>query len=498
MIGIGKSFPGVRALNNVNFNLQKGEVHALLGENGAGKSTLMKVLAGAYREDEGEIYISGKQVFLGSTRQAQNEGVGIVYQELELIQKLSVAENLFLGNELAFHKFPLLIKRKEMELAASKILNGFGLDSINPSSLVEELGIAEQQLVEIAKVTSKTHFKILILDEPTSALEKNEIETMYNTINMLKERGVGIIYISHKLDEIFRISDRITILRDGNYVDTVDTNSITQSTLIKKMVGRELKDLYPKQHVKIGPELLRLENVSSNILNIHNISFTLNRGEIVGVYGLMGAGKTELGKTIFGVKGGIDKGNISIKGKKVSINSVQDAISQGIGLVPEDRRDEGLILNMSVTKNITISAIDQVIKNNLISYKRERDTAKIYKNDLGIVTGSLETKVRNLSGGNQQKVVISRWLFGNTEIFICDEPTRGIDVGAKIQVYNLLSELASKGVGILFISSELPEILSLSDKIIVLRDGMISGVVDGRNATEENIVTLAIGGNIDE
>jgi len=488
---ICKSFPGVKALDNISFELKAGEVHALIGENGAGKSTLMKVLAGVYQADSGKIIFKDKPLKFNSPSQAQKMGVSTVYQEFNLISKMTVAENLFLGEEEIFYKFPLFIGKKEMFKQTAKILEDFNLD-IPPGTVIEKLSVAQQQLIEITKAINRKA-NILILDEPTSALSAEEINLLFSIIKRIKNRGIAIVYISHKLEEISRLADRITVLRDGKKIRTAKRSEVTQSQLIQMMIGRELKQLFPKEEVKVGEEILRLEHITHFPKKLFDINLKLRRGEILGIFGLMGAGKSELAQTLFGATGPVSEGKIYINKEEKKISSIQDAIRGGIGLIPEERRAQGLILTLSMAKNITISFLEKIMRKGFISYPKEKEIANFYKEKLNISTPSTNTLISSLSGGNQQKVVIARWLFRQSQIFICDEPTRGIDVGAKIEVYKLLTELVRQGAEVLFISSELPEILGLSDRIIVLHKGHIKGELSRKEATQENVIKYALG-----
>jgi ribose transport system ATP-binding protein len=492
MQDIVKIFPGVKALDRVSFDLRAGEVHALVGENGAGKSTLMKILAGAYHPDEGEIILQGSPVHLRTPKDAREKGINIVYQELNLIPKMSVTDNIFLGNESVYSRIPFLVNRKKMARDVRRIFAQIGLD-LPPNQGLDTLGIAQQQLVEIAKVINR-ECSVLALDEPTSALSGEEIEKLFKIITNLKKQGIGIIYISHKLDEIFRLADRITILRDGKRVKTVKPGEISQEELVSLMIGRKIDEYFPKETVAIGKEIFRVENLTHKPTNLNNISFQVKKGEIVGIYGLMGAGKTELAHTIFGAAGPIVNGRILINGQQVLIRSTKDAIRAGIGLIPEDRRGHALIPVLSVAKNMTLACLQKIIRNLLISFSKEKAIAEEYKGKLNIATPSHNTPIKSLSGGNQQKVVIARWLFRNSKVFICDEPTRGIDVGAKTEVYKLLTDLAKMGAGIILFSSELNEILGVSDRIIVMHERTMVREFLRNEAIEEKVMKYALGG----
>jgi len=484
---VTKTFPGVIALNNINFQLRKGEVHILLGENGAGKSTLVKILSGAYTKDSGDIFIDDVKIEIKNPKQAQEFGIGVIYQELNLIPHLNVAENIFLGKEFML-PFGAINEKKIFE-EAEKILDELNVD-INPSELVSTLGTAQQQMVEIARVLSLAS-KILIMDEPTSSLTKNEIHQLFATIKKLKQKGVAIIYISHRLEELFEIGDRVTVLRDGNYVDTRNISETDQNELIKMMVNRDLKDHYPKRKAIVGRELLRVENLSTENL-LKNISFKLYSGEVLGVYGLLGSGRTELARIIFGADS-FKMGEIHINEKHVEIGSPKRAIKEGIGFLTEDRKTQGLILDLCVKENISITSLSELSSYGIINGKREKEFADRFISDLNIKTTGSNQNVRFLSGGNQQKVVFAKWLSSGANIFIFDEPTRGIDIGAKQEIYELMNRLTKRGCGIIMISSELPEILGMSDRILVMYNGEITAELDNQDLTQEVLLSHAVG-----
>lgn len=487
MENITKRFPGVLALDDVQFDLRKGEAHVLLGENGAGKSTLMKILSGAYVKDHGKIVIDQQQKEIESPRRARELGIGIIYQEFNLNPFLSVAENIFLGREPTVA--PGVINWSQLYNDAQQILDKLEV-KINSKQKVQTLGVAMQQMVEVAKALS-LNARILIMDEPTAALSRHEIGQLFRIIRHLKEQGVAIIYISHRLEEIFEIGDRVTILRDGKYIDTRTVNGLSRTEIIRMMVNRDLDDQIPKKRTKLGPIVLKVENLCVD-QRLHNISFSLREGEIMGIAGLMGAGRTRLAKTIFGAEELIE-GKIYIDGTEIKISSPRDAINAGIGLVTEDRKSEGLILNRSVKENISLPNIDQFLNMGILDFGKENSTVEDYINKLDIKTPGTNQKVVYLSGGNQQKVVLSKWLCSHARIFIFDEPTRGIDVGAKKEIYQLMNELTANGVAIIMISSEMPEILGMSDRILVMRNGRVSGQLDGKGATQEKIMQYALG-----
>ncbi|MCP2240323.1 sugar ABC transporter ATP-binding protein [Thermoanaerobacterium thermosaccharolyticum] len=491
MENINKSFPGVHALKNVYFDLKKGEVHALLGENGAGKSTLMKILTGVYKKDSGTILLHGNEVDFSSPKEAQNMGIAIIFQEFNLLPHLNVAQNIFIGRESKNKKFPALIDERKLISDTQKILDSLNLN-IKPTELVKNLSVAKQQMVEIAKALSM-NAEILIMDEPTAALTESEIEELFKTIKHLKSQGVAIIYISHRMEELNAICDRVTVMRDGEYVKTINFKDTNIEELITLMVGRSLKEKFPKHNCKRGKRVLEVKNLSRNNV-LKNISFELYEGEILGIAGLMGAGRTELARALFGADR-VDGGEIVLDGKSVKINNPNDAIKNGIGYISEDRKRDGIALGLSVEKNITLASLDNVCKKGgVIDQNREKEIARSFVENLKIKTPSLSQKVKNLSGGNQQKVVLAKWMcVNNLRVLIFDEPTRGIDVGAKVEVYNLMNELLQQGIGIIMISSELPEILGMSDRIIVMHEGRITGELMRSDATQEKILRYATG-----
>jgi ribose transport system ATP-binding protein len=487
MKNITKTFPGVKALDKVNFSLKKGEVHALLGENGAGKSTLMKVLNGIHQRDEGEIIVKGESVKFENTKEAQNAGLAIIHQELELIPYLNVAENIFLGRE---DRNGIFINYQKLYQKTSEVLDMLGVD-IDPKAKIKDLNIGSQQMVEIAKAVSQ-NADILVMDEPTSSLTNQEIDILFELIERLKQQEIAIVYISHRLEEVFEICDRVTVLRDGQFVDEVETSATNEDQLIKMMVGRTIEDRFPKMNFSPTEEILKVENLTVP-KEIKNASFSLKKGEILGIAGLMGSGRTELAKAIFGVFKE-KSGNIYFKGKKIEINSPADAINTGICYLSEDRKEEGLVLGLSVANNISISVLKSMLKaNTFINKSAETDLAEKYIEDLKIKTPSEKQLVKNLSGGNQQKVVISKLLSTKPEIVIFDEPTRGIDVGAKREIYNLMQELINEGVAVILISSELPEVLNLSNRVIVMHEKEIMGELDAAVADQESVMKLATG-----
>ena len=485
---ITKRFPGVLALSNVNFTLRKGEVHALLGENGAGKSTLMKILSGVYQPDEGDIIFEDRPVSFSDPLSAQNAGITIIHQEFNLFPELTVEENIFIGREFCKNN-RWRLDEKQQRQAASEILQKLNLN-ISPETLVADLTVAQQQMVEIAKAIS-VNAKILIMDEPTAALTETEIESLFQVTRLLKAQGTGIVYISHRLEELALVADRATVMRDGQYIDTVDYENVKISDLIAMMVGRELGNIYPRREARAHQEpVLEVSGLTrKGVLN--NIDFTLNRGEILGFAGLMGAGRTELARAIFGADP-IDSGTITLNGKVIVIKSISDAIAQGISYLTEDRKKEGLALNLSVERNIMLGNYPEYADRfGNVDSKRCQQTSEEQVRALRIKTPHLDQAALNLSGGNQQKIIIARWVCKDTDILIFDEPTRGIDVGAKLEIYELMNRLVAKGKSIIMISSELPEVLGMCDRILVMRSGRITGELTADNATQEKIMQYA-------
>lgn len=485
MKNIVKTFPGVKALDNVNFELRSGEVMALLGENGAGKSTLMKILSGVYTKDGGTMTIFGKEYDNLTPKQAQEVGVAIIHQELNMCRHLSVAENMFLGRERVG---TVMLKNAEMEAEAAAILNDLKID-INPRQIVGELPVSRQQMVEIAKALS-IHAKVLIMDEPTSALTAKEIDELFRIIRKLKEDGCGIVYISHRLDELKAIVDRVTIMRDGQYITDGDFDSMTMDQIIANMVGREIKEQFPRVECEKGKKIFEVKNLNAG-RQVRDISFSLYEGEIVGFAGLMGAGRTETTRAIFGVdpKTG---GQIFLDGKEVRISCPMDAIKAGIVLAPEDRKKDGLCTKLSIRHNLALPNLDLVCdKLGVIRNSREDKLCEEAVKNLMIKTPNVEINAANLSGGNQQKVVVGKWLARNSRVVIFDEPTRGIDVGAKVEIYNLMNKLKQEGIAVMFVSSELPEVLGIADRLIVMCDGRITGEVMARETTQNEVLKYA-------
>lgn len=488
MSHITKRFPGVLALSNVDFALRKGEVHALLGENGAGKSTLMKILSGVYQPDEGDIIFEGQSVSFANPLSAQSAGITIIHQEFNLFPELTVEENIFIGREFCKNN-RWRLDEKQQRQAAIDILQKLNLN-ISPETLVADLTVAQQQMVEIVKAIS-VNAKILIMDEPTAALTETEIDSLFQVTRLLKEQGTGIVYISHRLEELALIADRATVMRDGQFIATVDYDAVKISDLIAMMVGRDLGNIYPRR----GPlaqrkPVLEVSGLTRNgVLN--NIDFTLYQGEILGFAGLMGAGRTELARAIFGADP-IDGGTLKLNGKVTVIKDIPDAIQQGISYLTEDRKKEGLALGLSVERNIMLGNYPEYSdRYGNVDSKRCQKTSEEQVKALRIKTPHLEQAALNLSGGNQQKIIIARWVCKDTDILIFDEPTRGIDVGAKLEIYELMNRLVAKGKSIIMISSELPEVLGMCDRILVMRNGRITGELASDDATQEKIMQYA-------
>lgn len=485
MQGISKSFPGVKALDDVQFELRSGEVMALLGENGAGKSTLMKILSGVYTRDSGTMEIFGQAYGDLTPKSAQKVGVAIIHQELNMCRHLSVLENMYLGRE---KRKGILLSDKEMEREARKILDELKID-IDPNQVVGDLPVSKQQMVEIAKALS-TDAKILIMDEPTSALTAKEIDDLFRIIHKLKKDGCGIVYISHRLEELQHIVDRVTIMRDGQYITTMNYADTTLDQIIANMVGREIKEKFPRVHRDKGKKVFEVQHLNAGRL-VRDVNFELYEGEIVGFAGLMGAGRTETTRAIFGVdpKQG---GTMILDGQEVAVNSPRDAIRAGIVLAPEDRKKDGLCTALPIRQNIALPNLDLLCnKLGVVSKQKEDEMCTKVVGDLKIKTPGVEIDAGNLSGGNQQKVVVGKWLARNSRVVIFDEPTRGIDIAAKVEIYHLMNQLKRQGIAVMFVSSELPEILGIADRVIVMCDGRITGEVMAKETSQNEILTLA-------
>lgn len=497
MKNITKDFPGVRALDNVNFKVCKGEIHALVGENGAGKSTLMKILSGAYPYGtyEGDIYIDGEKKQFRTIKDSEHAGISIIYQELTLVKYMTVGENIFLGEEPTKNG---IIDWNKVYSDSKELFKKLNID-IDVYEKVINLGIGQQQMVEIAKAISKNS-KILILDEPTAALTEGETRQLFRILRDLKQHGVTCIYISHKLEEIFEIAENVTILRDGKTIGTHHISELNEDKIISMMVGRELTQRYPRKEHKAGKVVFEVKNWTVyDVENpekkiIKDVSFEIREGEIVGVAGLMGSGRTELFTSIFGAYGGKKEGEIYLEGKKINIKSPSEAIEQGICYLSEDRKQFGLVLKMDVKDNILLSNYDKMAKSGIIDGVRALKEAISYVDKLKVKTPSVFQRVENLSGGNQQKVVLAKWLLANPKVLILDEPTRGIDVGAKYEIYNIMNDLVEQGVCVIMISSELPEIIGMSDRVLVMCNGTLSGELNANELSQEKIMVCATGG----
>ena len=486
MRGICKRYPGVVALDDVKFELRRGEVHVLLGENGAGKSTLMKILSGACGRDAGEILLDGRPVALASPREAQAAGISTIYQEFTLVPHLPAAANIYLGREPV--RAAGIIDRRRMVTEAERLLSGLGV-SIDPEAPVRSLGVAEQQMVEVAKALS-IDARILVMDEPTSALTESEIEQLFAAIRRLTSDGVAVIYISHRMEELARIGNRATVLRDGRFIATVPLPAPVPE-LVRLMANRDVRDHFPAATRRAGAEILRVEHVSRGT-RLRDVSLTLHRGEILGIAGLLGAGRTELARVIFGADAP-DAGRVLLDGRPLRLRRPADAIRAGIGLVPEDRKRHGLVLMCSVAANLSLPQLARLGRAGVVSRPRERDLAARWIRELRIKTPSAATRALTLSGGNQQKVVLGKWLAAGADVLIVDEPTRGIDVAAKQEIYTLLDTLAANGAGIIMISSELPEVIGMSDRILVMHQGRAHAMLDARGATQERVLHAALG-----
>lgn len=489
MEGVSKSFPGVKALDGVNLEAYGGEVTALMGENGAGKSTLMKILSGVYKKDEGEVYIQGEKAKITGIKSAEAYGITIIHQELSIINNLTVAENIFLGNE-KFSKFSRKINKKLLEERSRSFLEQIGCN-IEPSELAGNLNVGEKQMVEIAKALTK-NAGIIIMDEPTTALTEVETKSLFKVIENLKDKGIAIIYISHRMEEIFSICDRVEVLRDGKYAGNALIKDIDNDKLIAMMVGRKIEDQFPYKKMNKDEIILEVNNLSSEA-GVEKASFHVKSGEILGIAGLMGSGRTELVKTIFGAYKKT-AGTIKIKGKEINAKSIQESIDNGICYLSEDRKKEGCVLGLSVADNMTLSNLRKYEnKRFAINRKDEMKDVEYYIKKMKIRTPNANQLIKNLSGGNQQKVILAKWIMLSPDVLIIDEPTRGIDVGAKKEIYELLNELKEKGKAVIIVSSDMPEVLGISDRIMVMSEGRISGELSRAEATQEKIMKLAVG-----
>ena len=484
---VSKEFPGVKALNDVTLKIRKGTVHALMGENGAGKSTLMKVLIGLYIPDQGEIIFNGAQLKHETMNSVLKKGISMIYQELNPILEMNVAENIYAGRE---PRGKILLDHKKMQRETQRLLDYLEIDDIHPTDKLKGMTVAKKQMVEIAKAMSY-HSKLIIMDEPTSSLTEPECERLFRIVNKMKQSGITFIFISHKMDEIFKISDEITVLRDGCYIATRKATDTNMDELTYMMVGREISQVYPDRDYTPGDTYLSVQNLSHKTL-FHDISFDLKRGEILGMAGLVGAGRTEVVESIFGFRK-LSGGEIFIDGKKVEIHSPKDAIRCGIALVTEDRKDKGIYSTLSVQDNIVMVSIDAFQNIGILRHQRIKDACQEQKEALSIKTPTLKQTITKLSGGNQQKALIARWLLNGPQIIILDEPTRGIDVGAKSEIYKIIVQLAEQGKSIIMVSSEMPEVLGMSDRILVMHEGELMGSLNRSEATQEKILQMATG-----
>lgn len=486
MVGISKSFPGVKALDKVNLRVRPHSVHSLMGENGAGKSTLMKCLFGIYREDEGDIFLEGEKINFKNPKDALEHGVSMVHQELNQVMKRSVAENMMLGR---FPKKMGLVSQKEMNEFTRNAFEQLGLN-IDPNIKMYKLSVSQRQMVEIAKAVSY-NAKILILDEPTSSLTEQEVEQLFKIIDILRDRGMGIVYISHKMEEIKRISDDITIFRDGKHVETKKCEDITTGEIISLMVGRELTNRFPDKKHEVGECILKVENLTGKYEpNIKDVSFELRRGEILGVAGLVGARRTELLEALFGIST-LEGGKIQINGKDITNKTPRQAIKNGFAMLTEERRSTGIFPVLNINENAVIASLKKYKKGKFLSGKGTKEATDWVIKSMNVKTPSQKTLIKSLSGGNQQKVILGRWLLTDPQILLLDEPTRGIDVGAKYEIYQLILDLASRGNGIIMVSSELPELLGICDRIMVMSNGRVAGIDEKSNLDQEKIMHLA-------
>jgi ABC-type sugar transport system ATPase subunit len=486
MLGISKSFPGVQALTDVSLQLRPAEIHAVVGENGAGKSTLMKILSGAYTRDAGRILLQGQEVHLSSPDQALQRGIATIYQESNLSPELSVAENIFMGR--LPHVARIFVNWPRLYQLAQPLLDQLGT-TFDARTPVKALSPAQRQMTEIAKALSMSA-KVIVMDEPSASLTGSEVDVLMAVMRRLRDQGVTIVFISHRLEEVFKIADRVTVLRDGQWVSTAPISETNPNTLVSQMVGRQIVNLYEKDEMAVGKSLLRVRDVSGQ--GFHNISFEVHESEVVGMFGLVGSGRTEVARTLFGADR-LKEGSVELERQALHLQSPRGAINAGIALAPEDRKSQGLVLGMSVRSNITLPILNLLRRLVFLRFSKEKELAEEYKDRLDIRTPSLETTARSLSGGNQQKVVIAKWLATRPKVLILDEPTRGIDIAGKAEVHKLVNLLAAQGVGILFISSELPEILGMSDRILVMHEGQLAGELDRDSATEESVMRLASG-----
>ena len=490
MKGINKSFGSNQVLKDAGFYLADGEVHALMGENGAGKSTLMKILTGVYDRDAGTVLVDGKEVNYKTPQEAEKAGIVFIYQEINSLFDLTVEENLFMGKEIT--KGFGICDKMAMRAKAQEIMDRMGVN-IPVDAVMSDLSVGQQQMVEICKALM-VDAKVLIMDEPTAALTQSETENLFKVVNSLREKGVSIVYISHRMEEIFELCDRITILRDGSYIGTEYIKDITMDDIVQMMIGREIGERYPARDVQIGQEVLRVEGLTHARL-FKDVSFSVRAGEVLGVSGLMGAGRTEIMQAIFGNLP-IVSGKIFIDGKEVSIKNPRQAIAAGIGFITEDRKTEGLLLEKSIAENIEIANLGKVSSKSVLSRSKGAELVKRGIEEFRIKCFGPEHECGNLSGGNQQKVVLAKWIYTDPKILILDEPTRGVDIGAKKEIYSVINDMAAKGVAVIMVSSELPEVLGMSDRIMVVHEGHVTGIIDGATADQAKVMTLATGGSL--
>lgn len=490
MRGIDKSFGSNQVLKQASFTLESGEVHALMGENGAGKSTLMKILTGVYTKDAGTVLVDGKEVNYKNPQEAEKAGIVFIYQELNVMFDLTVEENLFMGKEI-HGKFGICDK-KAMQKKAQEALNILGVN-ISPKTVMAELSVGQQQMVEICKALM-ADAKVIIMDEPTAALTQSETVALFKVIESLRKKGVSMVYISHRMEEIFELCDRITVLRDGSYIGVKNIPETNMNEIVKMMIGREIGERYPSRNVKIGKEVLKVKELTRKG-TFHDVNFSVRAGEVLGVSGLMGAGRTEIMQAIFGNLS-YESGTIEIDGKEVKISNPRQAMEHGIGFITEDRKTEGLMLDKSIRENISLCNLRRISKSSVISREAEKNMVAEAIKDLHIKCFGSYHECNNLSGGNQQKVVLAKWILTNPKILILDEPTRGVDIGAKKEIYSIINKLAAQGVAIIMVSSELPEVLGMSDNIMVVREGEVRGIISYEEANQERVMTLATGGTI--
>lgn len=488
MRGIDKAFGSNQVLKHAGFELRDGEIHALMGENGAGKSTLMKILTGVYTRDAGTVTVDGQEVVYKNPQEAERAGIVFIYQELNVLFDLTVEENLFMGKEIT--KGFGVCDKKAMRAKAQEVMDKMGVH-IPVNAVMSDLSVGQQQMVEICKALM-VDAKVLIMDEPTAALTESETKVLFEVIESLKAKGVSIVYISHRMEEIFQLCDRITILRDGQYVGTRNICDITMDDVVQMMIGREIGERYPQRDAEIGGEVLRVEGLTHEKM-FRDVSFSVRAGEVLGVSGLMGAGRTEIMQAIFGNLPTVG-GKLFIEGKEVHIHNPRQAIAAGIGFITEDRKTEGLLLEKSIAENIEICNLNKVSEKSVLSRKKSAELVKKGINEFRIKCFGPDHECYNLSGGNQQKVVLAKWIYTDPKILILDEPTRGVDIGAKKEIYSVINDLAARGVAVIMVSSELPEVLGMSDRIMVVHEGCVTGIIDGKDADQAKVMTLATGG----